>query len=1245
MIQRLTVFVRRDYAHHDFTHDKNYSWAKHNEELFEVNVSFEAVLMTGSKIFLDTPRKYLLLFVMMVGVLLAGPAMLAQTTASISGNVTDTTGAVIPGAHVILTNNASKDKHEVDSNGSGFFTFAGVIPGEYTVDITAPGFRGFRQADISVNPGDTRMLTALNLTIGGSTDTVTVATSANAVAPEDSAERSALLSTKEIDRLPIESRNMSELLKILPGTTTTSSGTGNGAGFDFSDNGSSGSAVGVGLATNGAPYRGGTAYELDGASIIDPGCACYSIATVNPDFTQEVKVQTSNFGADAPQGPVVINTISRAGGSEFHGQGYLYVRNGVLNANTWLDKDSPTPTARPDASYYYPGGSIGGPILIPHTHFNHDRKLLFWAGFEDFRQNLPAASPLISYVPTAAMRAGNFSLSDPDNAALCAKSTSSTDFCQPLTGGYAPDGTPLSGTQIPTQYLNSNALALLKLFPAANTDPSSNASGYNYYLQPSNIHNGYVYRGRVDYNISDKDKFFVSWQYGSDSETTVSHIYYTPSDAVAYPGGPLVSAIQSHVLSGTYIHIFNSSMTNELRISDGWLDNPFTADNLKAVYASTVGYTAGSVFSNASLLVPSIAGDGDRTVPDISQPDIFNGGVFNTVKKAPSVSDDFTFVYRTHTFKAGGFWSRSGNKQGGYNYPNGEISVGSGTKVDSYTGLTIGTTNPLANFLMGINSSFTQANSNPTDDMTYTTGAGYVLDNWKVTPKLTLNLGIRLEHLGRWQDNTGVGLAVWEPAKYAADVASGKAYPGVYWHAIDKSLPNGGSPVQYIFAEPRLGLAYNLKGDGSTVIRGGWASYRWNDQYNDYAGPLQTSQGVKTFTTTSGAVTLNDISALSANAAALGALPSSVYATDQNDNKTGVTYAYNLTISQRVRNNMLLEVAYVGNKTQNILMGGQSNGSGVGGAQFVNQNKIPVGGLFQPNPVTGAAAPTDPENTANVVDYYPYYQGYGTSSISVDSHQGYANYNGGQVSLIKQTGRITFDVNYAYSKALGIDSTTLDAFVVRNNYAVLNIDRPNVVNTSYAFDLGSPIHSNKILEGATNGWTVSGLTTWQSGGNIQAGISQNLGLTINNTALGHTIGSSTYYGTPANTVLPVLTCNPTSGLQPYQHVNLNCFAPPALGQVGIRQAPYLSGPSFFDSDLGIYKSFHVTEHQALQIRAEAFNFLNHPLPGYSGAGLTQLNFNTANNTTFTRQTAANDNGITDAKYTQRTMLLAIKYTF
>src|SRR5450756_2244841 len=342
---------------------------------------------------------------------------------------------------------------------------------------------------------------------------------------------------------------------------------------------------------------------------------------------------------------------------------------------------------------------------------------------------------------------------------------------------------------------------------------------------------------------------------------------------------------------------------------------------------------------------------------------------------------------------------------------------------------------------------------------------------------------------------------------------------------------------------------------------------------------------------------------------------------------------------------MMLEVAYVGNNTQNILMGGQSSGSGVGGANFVNQNKIPLGGLFKTDPVTGAAAPVDPENVPNMVDYDPYYKGYGTNAVSVNSHVGYANYNGAQISLVRQAGRFTYNANYAWSKALGIVSSTLDAFSVRNNYGVLNIDRPHVINTSYAFDLGTPIHGNKFAGGAVNGWTVSGTTTWQAGGNLQANTSQNLGLTIQNTTLNHTIGSSTYYGTPSQSVLPILTCNPSSNLKSYQHVNLDCFTAPQLGQVGIRQAPYLSTPAFFNSDLGIYKTFHISEHQSVELRGTAFNFLNHPLPGYSNSDLVTIKLQTPNNKNFTSQVSNANRGITDAKFTQRTVLLAIKYKF
>ena len=965
-------------------------------------------------------------------------------------------------------------------------------------------------------------------------------------------------------------------------------------------------------------------------------------------MTQEVKVQTSNFGADAPQGPIVVNAISRSGTANFHGQAYMYVRNGVLNSNTWQNNNAGT--KRPEDAYYYPGGSIGGPVLIPGTSFNKSRRLLFWAGYEYFWQNLGSSAPLQSYVPTPAMRAGNFSSSDPENAKLCAASgginSSRSDYCNNLTGTIAPNGSAITGSQIPSAQLDPGALALLKLFPAANLDPTTNASGYNYYSATSAQHNGYIYRIRGDYNISDRDKVYVSFQHGHDVGVSFAHIWWTPAYSVAYPGGNLLSPVTSNVVSGSWIHVFSSFMTNELRVSMGRLTNPLAPTNLNALSITSLGYPYGSAYPSASTLVPSINSAGARTFPDISQPDIFQqDGTYNSTKISPSVTDDLSFIYRKHSFKVGGYWARAGNKQGTYGYANGSLSYASGLRTDAITGKTIGSVNPLANFLMGITSGFSQTNINPVNDMYYTTVAGYVQDNWKVRPRLMLNLGLRLDHVGRWQDASGVGLAVWRPQSYAAEVGR-KLYPGVSWHAIDSSVPNGGSPVQTIFFEPRLGFAYDVTGAGKTIVRGGWASYRWNDQFNDYAGPLTTAQGVKTYNSPGGqAITLAEISALGKNSSGLGSAASSVYATSETDDQVGNTYAYNLTVSQRIAFKSLFEVAYVGNNSTNLLMGGQSGASGIGGSNFVNQNKIPLGGLFQRDPVTGAPAPADPENVPNIVDYYPYRAGYGTNAVSVGTHVGYSNYNGVQASWIKQTGRLSFNLNYTYSKTLGIVNSTVDAFTVHDNYGILNIDRPHVVNTSYAFDLGRPVQSNKLLQGALNGWTVSGTTTWQAGGNLQANSAQNLGLTILNTTLNHNIGSSTYFGTPVQTVLPILTCNPNSALKSDQKINLDCFSAPKIGSQGIRQAPYLSGASFFNTDVGIYKTFHINERNSLQFRAQGFNWLNHPLPGFSGYDPITIKLQTTNNSTFTSQVNNSARGMTDTKFGQRVIQFALKYNF
>jgi len=1170
--------------------------------------------------------------------LLAPLAFAQLTTGSLSGTVTDTTGAVIPNARVTLLNEATNDTRDTISNSTGYFTFAAVQPGTYTVSVTAKSFGPWKQTGIVMNSGDTREASGIQLKVGEASVSVSVTAEAAQIVPTDSGERSEVLTSEDLQKLSLESRNISELLKVLPGVTSVPNGTSGGSYVDFSAEAPTGSTVGVGYSPSGSPYRGGTSFLLDGANIIDPGCNCYSIAVPNPDMTSEVKVQQS-FGADAPNGPVVINSTSKNGGNKFHGQAYLYARNTVLNSNTWLNNDGKHP--RQSGKYYFPGGNVGGPIVVPGTNFAQNNKLFFWAGYENYQQTLPAGTPLESYIPSAGMMSGNFTSAGEGNAALCPNgfSSSASNWCNNLTGAFAPDGTPITGGVIPARYLDPGAAALIKMFPAANTNPATTPGGYNYVENVTNQQNGYVWRARVDYDINANNKLFFTYQDGSTTYITVGHVYYNPSYDVAYPGGELTQPVTSRVATANMVSVITPTLTNEFVFGWGWANDPYSPTDLKAIYKTTLGYPYATIYNSASLVAPSVNSAGAMTFPDISQPAFYtSAGTYPTKKAIPSFADNVTKVWRAHTFKFGAFTELAGNNQGVYAFPNGQLSFGSQPYANGVTGSTlskstlIGASNPTANLVMGVSDYFSQNSYEPVQDMAYRTTAFYAMDDWRFNSRLNINFGVRFDHVGRWYDRQGVGMAVWLPQLYATDVAQNAAaksmvvpYPGVRWHGIDPGIPNSGSPSHTAYTSPRVGFSYKLQGQGQTVIRGGWGEYVWNDQYNDYGGPLSTSQQLQTYNSPGGqAITLAQIplQTPSGNAQPAG----SISAADYNDNFMPTTYAWNLTVDRELPWKTLLEVAYVGNSTQHLLMGGQSDGSGIGGSEFSNVNKIPLGGLFKADPVTATAAPADPDNTSTYTlqDYYPYggcnatgsCYGYGTNSVSVKEHSGYSNYNGLQIAWLKQAGHASFDFNYTWSKSLGIIGGTLDAFTVHGNYGVLAIDRPQVFNSSYAYSLGNLYRGGqKLVGGAANGWTISGITTIQSGGNLQSNSSQNLGLTIEKQNAGgsdiEALTTKSYFGTDADSILPITTCNPKSGLQSLQKVNLTCLSAPVIGTQGVRQiSPYLSGPFYTDSDLTVFKTFNITERQNLQFRASAFDFMNHSLWGFSGNDLVTLKYGT-----------------------------------
>ena len=1224
---------------------------------------------------------------------LSVPVTHAQTTAQLTGTVEDVSAGVIPGAQVTLINESTASSRVVQTNGEGLYAFPALVPGSYTLKANAKGFQSKEVTGIMLHAGDQRTVPAFTLTVGSETTTITVS-AASEMIPTTSGQRTNVLDSKQIENLALVGRDTTELLKVLPGATTVSAGlTQNSPMYSDLNTSVQQSAIGNGIDINGAVNRGGSALLADGANIIDPGNMASSVSIVNPEMTAEVSVQASNFGADTPFGPVVVSTISKSGGDRYHGEAYFDARNSVLNANDWQSNHQGI--AQGPQHYYYPGGNFGGPV--PGTN----RKLFFWGGYERWLQNQGNANVLKSYIPTPEMMAGDFTTDNADNLALCPGGFYSTPasgypqgaWCNDLSGTVFPDGSSIpannsttanSGNKIPAQFLDPGAAALAKIWPKANANPATTPGGYNYFQPIPNINNGWIYRLRVDYQLRENTKIYGSYQQAYDAQLAQgngAHLYWTPGNAIPYPGGGESEVFRGKSIAGHFVHNFNSTTTNDFMAAWAFGDFPFTQPDPSAASRETLGYPYGKVFQTTSLNIPAYSSAGTASFPDFSQASIFDNppGKYAVKKEAPQFNDVLTKVWGVHTVKMGAFTQNTDNYQSTFStYQDGNLTIRAGQNPNVITGNPLGSPkNPTANFAMGVLTGYSENDSSPIADTAYQATAFFVDDTWKTTRRLTLSLGARVEHIGHWYDRGRTGMAVFYPDRVISDFNGGKYAPGYYWHAIDAGVPLSGQPNRFAYFDPRFGLAYDVFGTGNTVVRGGWGAYRFVTQVNDVAPPLVTAQhtlaynlpGQKT-------VMLSQLNQLAYKPCSAQCTSGTQAGFDPTDYGQPLTYAYSFTVDQRLKWNSVLDIAYVGSSTSQL----SDNSEGIEGSNFAalaDKNKTPIGAFFQPDPVTGVVS-TNPENlgtnpnsggaagtpTGNkAADYHPYGYAYGTSSVTVNQSLAYSNYNALQVAWIKTTGHLNFNLNGTWSKTLGT-SLQENPFDIDMNYGPTSVDRPFVFNSSYSYQTGSVHAFNRFVNGLLGGWTISGISTWQAGGYIPAALGNgvpNFGMGLTYTGLpadakaqGITtgIGSATYFGTDAPVpILPALTCDPTAGLKHYQRVNGNCFVAPAVGTQGGQHFPYMSAGAYFNNDLAIYRSFPIHEGQQIQFRASAFNWMNHPLPGYStlSGGPLSLAYNVDYaGKTITPNYNTSTFGVMDTKTAapyQRIIELNVKYFF
>jgi hypothetical protein len=1191
--------------------------------------------------------------------LLAPSSSVAQATGTVTGTVYDQAGALVPKANVELVNDGTGDTRKSTSNDSGYFSFGSVQPGNYTVRITAAGFKGWKQSGIPVRPGDVRDVSNISLAVGSKDETVQVEAVAEEVAPVDSGEKSSTLTSKQIGNLSLEGRDATELIRTLPGFSSFNGGSIANQGQDFSVISPTGGAVGEGVVAGGSVYRTGTDLISDGAHIIDNGCNCGATQTVNGDMVAEVKVQTSNFGADSAKGPVVVNAVGKSGTTSWHGEAYLHARDNTFNSLDWnfnrimqsTNAATPGLVTVPASEFLFPGGQIGGPV--PHTH----GKVVFFAGYEYYYQNqiplagLTTPGVLTDTVPTLSMRQGIFDTNPAvaaDNAALCGGSgiqgyapVCADTFNSANTGGsftWINTGgtTNFNNVNIPSTNFDPGAAILMANIPLPNADPIA-TKGYNY-IQPENTNqNGWMFHARVDYSLSDNSKFYATYNTQKETDAVPVHLWWQPYDSIPFPNG-MSSKDNSQTVTGHFLHVFSPTLTNDASVGLGYINYPL-ARNSPNSWALATGGVAGTpypyqgVFNTPTLMMPSI-GDGYwlAGVPQMEQYDIFeHGGKFTWQKYNLSYQDDVTKSYKTHTIKAGFYWEKTTNNQGAFSAANGELQAVQGGPfscngpVGAVTSPTVncGSNNPVANFLLGV-FDFDQVNKSSLDNAWFPTYSGYVQDDWKAARRLTFNLGLRLDHLGAWRPPQG-GVAAFTGSFNNTYENGLSGVPGFAWYGVDPSIPVTGRNIAALTWEPRFGLAYDVFGTGKTVFRGGYGLYGYRDQWNDYGGPIDTAQGVVGFNSPR-SFTLPYISQLGTTGAiaptAAGCSPCGNTTGFAQDSRQPLSQNYNFTISQRVPFSSLLEVGYVGSHTSNAAIEGNTNN-----LDARNLNVVQDGAAWAAAGCTSPLSPTEPACDLNAngipLSAYPLNSQYGNANAQVVRHIGVADYNALQASWVRQKGRLTYNLNYTWSKILGTEGTAQlnalapDALNLKHDYGVLSTDRSQVANFSYTYQEGNPIHAFKALEYVVDGWNISGITTWQSGPDILALNNTNLGFGGNgpqyvNSSAGYStyaINAENYLGTNNSNLQPTVTCNPTAHLAQHQYFNAACFGVAPAGTNGWWQLPYIHGPAYFNSDLAVFKTFNVTERQHLEFRVSAFNFLNHPLDSFQGGADTTISFN------------------------------------
>jgi hypothetical protein len=1187
----------------------------------------------------------------LAAVAVLGLAMTAQaqdaSTGSISGTITDASGAAVKGATVRLVNtDRNQTIRTIMTNGAGFYTGTSLPLGTYTVHVEDSGFKPVNVTGLILHTSDALTVNRA-LSAGGASETVTVSADEARVNLEDPTA-AGLINSEQLNEMPLLTRNYETLLNLQPGVAF------GGASDQLmrGPSGLSGSSSTVAFSVNGGRTTSNN-WTIDGADNLDRGANLTLYVYPSPDSIAEFKTLRGQYSAQFGRNSSgQIDVITKSGTNSLHGSAYEYFRNDFLDANGYGNNF--LGQRIPKYRYNVFGFSVGGPVWIPKL-YNGKNKTFFFVS-EEWQRIVSYNSGVTALVPTAAERTGDFSQSGYIPTGSTTWTTGPISVCTAYTTNPATqvNTCTATGTQVPAANISPLAQGYLKdvyskiPLPQTAFNQSHNLDPHTFTSTFANTFNNLDSVVRIDQQVGQKLNVF--YRYVHDTFPT----YQSQGQFVASPIPGLNPTVSlnpgtQHLGKGTYVF----SPTLLMNIGYAYSNGSVNSDPAGFLSSSlSPDINPNLIYANTTGLIPSISVSG---LTALTGSILYRDHGINH-----QAFGDVTKTFHNHTFIGGVSYNRfektenatGGGTQGSFSFTNDTAF----TNVPKNTQTGAATAQSFANFLTGnANAGFSQSSKITTVDLHAELYEAFLQDNWKVNPRLTLNLGVRYAYYGQPYDANGQ-LSSFDPARYNASKAPTVASTGLICFAspCSQANSNAGLPttananadyvgVNYIngmifgtpnaannnqgsgfgdkvgqaqktnFA-PRFGFAFDVFGDGKTSLRGGygWAfdnaevSYYETSVFNNPPSVSSYSIGQTSLDNPAGGGTSTTPSTT----------PGRIQAVPV-DYKTPYTQQFSLDLQQQLSAKTFLDVGYFGTHGTHLL-----------GALNINQ-PAPGAWVGKVVPQSSGSACLNPDtNTASflnstcdrVLNQIRPYQGY----FAVDALRTIfsSNYNALQVKFTKKfSGKTYFDANYTWSRDLTNSQADYSGFVqniynINADYGRAAVDRTNILTLDGVFELPFYRDQKGFKGRLIGGWELSGIYAINSGlplsvsassayspsynlpgngvsifnGRTNTGyITDNAGLgVLGNTNAGIRLDQlgnpNNGYGTPIhNKGYHQLWFYPGAFAAANQNSNV-----PATARRGT-----IEGPGFNRLDLGVFRNFRIYDRLAFQFRAEAFNAANH----------------------------------------------------